>query len=341
VRIGNAAFLLTLLINLVMPAGWLHRSLAGGPEQRPPTGSMPMGRELGPLDGDFIERTWIETHERLFGPAPEGLHTAFYAIDGTFGGVGEYAASNSVGQPLTIEVIRYHDYGAIPAPPPGEGVPIADGQQPTTLGGSYGLAWATLSTEQASVNVIAFYFAAPGQAAAGPGGEPVHGIMPFIDHDVLFDGIALGDVDDPSDDLSFDEMAEGYNGPCSDEDLMECLTCLNGTIWCPCLDPVIRVAIDLRKECVRSAILTYTLTLASVALALRDATIACLAIPSPGVQWSCLAAAHTAATDAMMAATAALAAAIADCYSDFFAIRNAAAAAACAAGSGLGPASER
>jgi hypothetical protein len=243
-----------------------------------------------------------------------------------------------MGEPLSIEVIRFHDYGEIPAPPEGpegpDGEPADDDLPPPpgTLGGRHGLVWATLATELGAANVIGLYIAAAPSVAArgGSGGveTPVHGLMPLIDHDVLFADIAAGDPEDPNDDFTFGMMAEGDEGPCGKKHTQICLTCPNGTIWCPCNDPVVQAAQGNLRACLIFATTVLAAAMTGISLALRTATLACLAQP-PIIQFECHAAAHAASTVATRQAMLLYVLAMEACFTDYFTIRNAAAAAAC------------
>jgi hypothetical protein len=183
-----------------------------------------------------------------------------------------YDGVNSMGEPLSIEVIRFHDYGEIPAPPegpegPSDGEPSDDDLPPAagTLGGRHGLVWATLATELGAANVIGLYIAAAPSVAArgGSGGggvePPVHGIMPLIDHDVLFADIAAGDPDDPNDDFTFGMMAEGGSGIGGPGHPLICMHCGSSKIvYCPGDDPQVRLAIVTLDNCISEAISRLT-----------------------------------------------------------------------------------
>jgi hypothetical protein len=106
-------------------------------------------------------------------------------------------------------------------------------------------------------------------------GAPVHGLMPIIDHDVLFADIAAGDPDDPNDDFTFGMMAEEGTGICGPDHSLICVYCDNGTPWCPCNDPQTHHAKKTLENCLNQASASLGNCIAGVVAAAHLAAVLC------------------------------------------------------------------
>jgi hypothetical protein len=160
-------------------------------------------------------------------------------------------------------------------------------------------------------------------------GAPVDGIMPLIDHDVLFADIAAGDPDDPNDDFTFGMMAEEGTGICEEHLPLICYICDGGTIWCPCNDPQVHAAKKVLELCLRSAKRVFALVCAGAAAELAIARTACWA-SGPVAFVACIAAAKAIALAAIAVAGVIYHGQVQDCWAVYRIALAAAAGQGCA-----------
>ncbi len=275
-RIGNVAFLGLLLLNLVLPGGWVSRAI-GAEAQAPATGDVvnaPAAQWMLPY----------ETHATLFGPAQE-LTSIVYGLATPVTGLGEYAGTNQQGQPFTLEVIRVSAATVIPE----QQVPGQHGQPVMIPELSIALVWGTMSTELGSVNVIGSYGHTLSPGDSGVFGLPPDYFMPLVNHDDLMWG-RLGSLPDP---LSYTSRHKSRHksrqaqvfqnmsalgpddGPLCQDQLLICRECAGGTYWCPSCDPEILHLRDVRNDCLDDAENAMFLALHANLAALAIALVGC------------------------------------------------------------------
>jgi hypothetical protein len=275
------------------------------------------------LAGDFLTITWQSTQQMVTGNFQSGQETAFYSTSSMITGVGQYAAQNNLGQPITLTVIRHYVQNDAKF---SEDMTSAEINQREASGQQRGVFWGTASGPTGSANIIG------ASMTWTENNVTTSGFVPLINHDALTSFYLTDEPSLPASDFKFAMMSETWDPaappPGPPEECAICLPPASGT-WCPNQDAAVIAARNALKLCLAEAAVTYAGAVAALVASLVYATKMCVATCNPLTIAACLALTYAAYMMAMRIAFTLFAGALGFCWDAYENAFAAALAAAC------------